>query len=367
MFGRKTKVDSGLRWYEFGRLTKSKLDTNTAIVSALVESHPHFAFDRDGSLAKHSAIVIKLGAERSAADHFALLECLNTSVISFFLQEVCHNKGSGGGSSKNERWTDFFEFNGSNLGDIPIPPRISGELAERIDKSARDRGSLLSNLDAVDDVPLTRILQLRSSQDHELSGRMISLQEELDWKGLIAYGLAPDDLRVLGADAPPLSLGHRAFEIVLARQVAAGEIEPTWFERHGSTPVTDIPRDWPTEYRKAVEQRVALIESDADVALIERPEHKRRWSGASWDDRQRGALAEMVLDGLEEPSLWEDLRLRSTNELTDKIRSQARHLEALEMLAERKDADLAATLQRLVIGSGGPKPLSGAPHGKRTR
>ena len=51
---------------------------------------------------------------------------------------------------------------------------------------------------------------------------MISLQEELDWQLLAAYGLASDDLPVLGEAAPPIALGQRAFEIVLARQVAAG-------------------------------------------------------------------------------------------------------------------------------------------------
>ena len=61
-----------------------------------------------------------------------------------------------------------------------------------------------------------------------------------------------DDLIVLGADAPPIALGQRAFEIVLARQVAASEIETTWFERHGSTPITEVPRGWPADYRNLV-------------------------------------------------------------------------------------------------------------------
>jgi len=42
-------------------------------------------------------------------------------------------------------------------------------------------------------------------------------------------------------------MGERAFEIVLARALAAGEAESKWFERHGSTPITDIPAHWPAD------------------------------------------------------------------------------------------------------------------------
>ena len=43
------------------------------------------------------------------------------------------------------------------------------------------------------------------------------------------------------ATHPGLKLGERPFEIALARQVAAGEEQTSWFERHGSTPITEIP------------------------------------------------------------------------------------------------------------------------------
>ena len=70
---------------------------------------------------------------------------------------------------------------------------------------------------------------------------------------------------------PPIRLGQRTFEIVLARKMAAGEEETTWFVRHGSTPITDIPAEWPEEYKKVVQRRIDLIESDKNIGLIERP------------------------------------------------------------------------------------------------
>ena len=66
----------------------------------------------------------------------------------------------------------------------------------------------------------------------------------------------------------------------MARKMAAGELSTTWFERHGSTPVTEIPDHWPEDYRRLVERRIALIESERFIGLVERPEHKRRWNRA---------------------------------------------------------------------------------------
>ena len=48
----------------------------------------------------------------------------------------------------------------------------------------------------------------------------------------------------------------------LARRVAAGEEDTAWFDRHGSTPITEIPAHWPADYRELVQRRIDVIESD---------------------------------------------------------------------------------------------------------
>ena len=178
---------------------------------------------------------------------------------------------------------------------------------------------------------------------------MMSLQEELDWQTLAAYELAPDELPILGEAAPPIVFGQRAFEIVLARQVATEEADTTWFERHGSSAITEIPDDWPAAYREVVEHRIALIESDPAVALIEQPENKRRWAGRAWADRQSDALRTLVLDALESSSVWQAGELRSASQLADTLRAQPRFVEALELQATDRESDLGATVQRLVL------------------
>src|SRR5437899_3844567 len=46
-----------------------------------------------------------------------------------------------------------------------------------------------------------------------------------------------------------INLGERAFEIVLARKVRDEGLHTAWFNRHGSTPVTNLPSHWPADYR----------------------------------------------------------------------------------------------------------------------
>ena len=73
---------------------------------------------------------------------------------------------------------------------------------------------------------------------------MIAEQEELDWAVYHLYGLTDTDMSLPVGDVEGIDLGTRPFEIALARRVAAGETTTTaWFERHHSTPVTEIPEN----------------------------------------------------------------------------------------------------------------------------
>ena len=91
---------------------------------------------------------------------------------------------------------------------------------------------------------------------------MIALQEELDWRCYKLYGITDEDLCYRDLEGnqfepPGIDLGQRAFEIVMARQMAAGQLETTWFERHRSKPITELPDHWPDEYKRLVERRIA--------------------------------------------------------------------------------------------------------------
>jgi hypothetical protein len=359
-FGRETYRDAGRAWWSWHQTTLERLLTPLSITWGEVATHNHFALDRGGKVFRQTAPMIKLDEGASEEQHLALLGVLNSSVACFWLKQVCQPKGGdyvgqeGARVTKNP-WEDRYALNATNVKELPLPPGRPSVLAASLDRLAAERAALLETLSAVPaDESLTSHLEKLCDRDVSLTARMVSLQEELDWQALAAYDLISDVGTALGADAPPIALGQRAFEIVLARQVAKGEMEATWFERHASMPITEVPIHWPAEYRRQVENRIALIESDPDIGLIERPEHKRRWSGPTWGERQRDALTDLILDALEEPGLWSDLRPRSANELTDELRRRPLLVEALELLADRKDADVAATLRRLIVDAAVP-------------
>jgi len=148
-----------------------------------------------------------------------------------------------------------------------------------------------------------------------------------------------------------LVLGQRAFEIALARKMVAGLEKTAWFERHGSVPITEIPADWPADYAALVQKRLDLIESDAFISLLERPEYKRRWAGDSWETMQDRALREFVLDKLEASGLWSDdsgpLAL-SVAQLADRVRGDSALVEAVRLLRGAVEVDLTFELGKLI-------------------
>ncbi|OOL32422.1 hypothetical protein GQ85_07435 [Rhodococcus rhodochrous] len=111
MFGGKTKVAAGLKWYEFGRLTAGKLKTPLSITFAEVATHNHFVLDRGGKVFKQTAPVIKLPQGASEDDHLRLLGVLNSSVGCFWLKQNCFNKGNGGigGGIGDEDWEPRYQ------------------------------------------------------------------------------------------------------------------------------------------------------------------------------------------------------------------------------------------------------------------
>ena len=186
---------------------------------------------------------------------------------------------------------------------------------------------------------------------------MITLQEELDWQVYKSYGLAREDL-IFDGVPPPISFGERAFEIVLAQDCATGSTTTSWFERHGTLPITEIPSHWPTSYRAVVERRIAAIRQSRDLALIERPVCKRRWASDEWATLEKAALEQWLLNRLEASDLWQrDVhpapRLRAVRELVDALSGDEEFRRALDLYAG-SGSDAHATVVALVLQASVP-------------
>lgn len=356
-----TQLERGLFWWEYSMFFRNRFRTPLSIAFAFVATHNHFLLDRGGKVFKQSAPVIKLPQGASIDDHLDLLGLLNSSVGCFWMQQVFHNKGAGGGARVDqgyaprgaEAFLDTFEFDGTKLQQFPLPagapPR---ELARRLDSLAHELADQLPVAVAARGVPTREALDEARTTSERLAGEMVALQEELDWHCLHLYGLTDEALVVPdGAAVPSLALGERAFEIVLARQVAAGDVETAWFARHRSTPITDAPADWPGWYRALVERRVALIEADRDVGLVERPEHKRRWQRPAWEEIEMAALGDWLLERLEDRELWFDggrARCRSVRQLADRVAADPAWMGVARLWAGATDIDPVAVVEELV-------------------
>ncbi|MGB2567457.1 BREX-2 system adenine-specific DNA-methyltransferase PglX [Micromonospora citrea] len=343
--------ERGLRWYDHSMFFPKRYRIGFSLAFAFVATHNHFVLDRGGKVFKQSAPVIKLPEGATEDDHLRLLGVLNSSTACFWLKQVSHNKGSTvdqrGARQTTVAWENFYEFTGTKLQEFPLPEAYPLERARLLDTLAQRLAGLTPAAVAESGVPTRERLRTARAEYDATRARMIAAQEELDWEVYRLYGLRDGDLTC--AEPPELKLGERAFEIVLARKMAAGEVETQWFARHGSTPITELPSHWPDEYRALVQRRIEVIESDRHIALIERPECKRRWATDGWDAMQAKALRDWLLDRLEAPELWGDRPTpQSVAQLADKVRHDDDFRSVLELWAGRDDYDLTKTLAKLV-------------------
>lgn len=354
-FGGGTYKVGGRPWYDFHQFPKDRALVSLSITFAFVATHNHFVLDRGGKVFNRSAPVIKLPAGSSEGDHLALLGLLNSSTACFWMKQIFHNKGVGGigGGIGDEDWEPRYEHTATGLLYFPLVEPCPTDLARTLDRLGQELSETLPKAVLARGVPTRADLDAGRDQALSIRRRMIAWQEELDWRCYRLYGLLDEKLEY--PDPPEINLGERAFEIVMARQMAAGELETTWFERHCSTPITEIPGHWPADYRAVIERRIALIAADKWIGLIERPECKRRWQGRSWEEQERDALRDWLLDRLEDPRYWGlPPAIRSTNRLADIVRSDADFMAVAALYTGRPDFTVARLVAGLVASESVP-------------
>lgn len=355
VFGGQTYREAGRLWYGFGQIPVERFKIPLSITFAFVATHNHFVLDRGGKVFNRTAPVIKLPAGASEADHFSLLGLLNSSTACFWMKQVFQNRGDST-DSKGARVTgdpafDTYEFTGTGLKGFPVANDdrdYAAQIAKKIDVVSQSRTRLAPEITLASvDQNLTRNLMQAKEQDCKLLVQMIVQQEELDWHVYELYGLIEDSLCFEG-ELPEIQFGQRAFEINLARKMAAGEVESTWFERHSSTPITEIPEYWPENYRVLIEKRLQAIEQNQWIKLIEQPEYKRRWNQDGWEVRLQTALKEWLLDRLEQSC--QSPLLQTCAQLADRLRSDADFIRVAALYSGDDTQDLQTLVSTLVDG-----------------
>lgn len=367
-----TQEEQGLSWYEYSSFSRTRVWAPRLLSFAFVATLNHFTMHRGGTVPIRSAPVIKLPEGASEEQHLKLLGVLNSSVACFWLKQVSQGKGGSGlgRGLQDEEWEERYEFTGTKLQEYPLPAVLPLTYGYELDILAQKQTEYEPAALAAAAVPSRAAFeQARDAQDR-IRARMIALQDELDWTVYGAYGLLTpaevarttlpgEPAELTHADVPNLALGQRAFEIALARRVRDEEAETAWFSRHRSTPITEIPAGWPEAYKKVVQARLDLIESNKDIRLIERPEYKRRWKAELWEDREAAALRTWLLDAAERKDLWFEERdgFTSPRPLTvSQLADALRHDEDIQSVAAlyaadhlgKRDASLATVLAAVI-------------------
>ncbi len=369
MFG-KTPEMAGKKWWEPCFISPNRLLAKYLIPFSFIGTHNHFTLNRGNNIFKQSAPVVQLKPGASEIEYLGLLGVLNSSVACFWMKQVLHDKGNGGigGGIASENWERFYEYTGTGLADLPIIDNRPVSFSENLDIVSRElltsqpSALLPAGNDISESLPTRASLDLACVNTARLRRLLISGQEELDWRCYRLYGLldaasASSDFE--SSEAVEVALGERAFEIVLARRIASGTEQTTWFERHGSTPITEIPNHWPEEYRRVVQRRIDLIERDRNIGLIERPEYKRRWNSPSWESLEQAALRDWLLARLELPRYWatsadQPPSLTSTSRLADATRLDVEFVQMATLYAGHADFDHSQLVADLVMGEAVP-------------
>ena len=365
--------ERGLKWFEHSMFFRHRYSLPLSIPFAFVATHNHFLFDRGGKVFNRTAPAIKLRTDATKTDYMALVGLLNSSVACFWMKQVFHNKGSTvdthGARQTTDAFENFYEYTATGLKQFPLSANRPADVAEAIDCLAAERQSHLPS-QLADRFPMTPP-ELDAHRDgaNELLMRMIALQEELDWKCYALYGITDKEHRYatqlsangcqfghhMEPETPyaygeplPLALGERAFEIVMARRMAAGELETTWFTRHDATPITEFPGHWHDDYCALVARRIALIETDRFIGLLEKPEYKRRWNIEPWHAQEQRALRTWLLNRLESAAYWPAARLATVCSLAERAASDTDFQQAATRYSGHAGVDLTVLVENLV-------------------
>ncbi|WP_437338437.1 BREX-2 system adenine-specific DNA-methyltransferase PglX [Sorangium sp. So ce394] len=314
-----SQIKRGLAWFEYSMFFADRFKTPYRITFAFVATHNHFVLDRGSNAFKQSAPIIKLPENATEEDHLALLAYLNSSTACFWMKQVSHNKGSGAdaGNRQPERAKFRFEFSATQIAGMPLPDLSTAkstlaQLAQEAETIAARRAECAWADDILErhrSTDTTHILERigHAETEHETRlQKLIFLQEYMDWTAYASFGLAPigivDQFRNVQADGlPRVPLGARPFECLLARRGSKVGID-------GQTLVAELPTSWPSPMKRLWEECIKHIISSPHLALIEGPEHKRRWVVTPKDgggdvltfaDQSKASFRKLALDRLE--------------------------------------------------------------------
>jgi hypothetical protein len=360
MFGSKAKVDCGLKWYEFGRLTSHKLKTPLSIAYSEIASHNHFLLNRGGTLFDRTAPIIKLSPDASTDEHLAAVGLLNSSTACFWMKQVAHQKQMTGGDGVRveSRSKVPYQYSGTQLGKLPIPPAFkAGWLRERLIDLTRRIDALASELSTmaaeawIRGIHPTTAAEVRSEWQavlgtrRKLRAQMVWIQEEIDFTVYSMFGIGTEPLHSSSTEPPAIAVevGQRPFELLAGTNEDGFEVP------------AEIPVVWPEDVRRLWHRRMEAIKRTSELKLVEDPHYKRRWIGrqgvfnhARCTDEFQSACRGWLLRHLDESGLWSHLEITSAAKVSERLQGDVQFRLVAELFRGRPDFDMTALVTELV-------------------
>jgi N-6 DNA Methylase len=380
-FSKNTYFNDKKPWWSWHQVCLERLHPPETIAFAFVATHNHFVHCNGQYVFNRPAPIIKLRDDADKNDFAFILTTLNSSAACFWMKQVCFPKGGDhvgteGARVRRTLWDERYGYNTTGIQQLPLANSSDTTYAQRLDDLAKqlhevEPKGIITGYSSSNHKSLRALVTAGKSEYDNLRALSISLQEELDWLVYGSYGLTEEPL-ISNVDAlPGLELGHRAFEIVMARRILGGEAQSVWFERHRSIPITEVPFEWPVEYRKVVQDRIELIESNANIGLLEQPEYKRRWNTEPWELQLERALREWLLLRLEtyfdfdcrmtdaaevgnRPVPLADVAMHSVAQLADAARRDLQFMEVGELYRDDPAFDVQSLVEDLVLAESVP-------------
>ncbi|MCA9195245.1 MAG: BREX-2 system adenine-specific DNA-methyltransferase PglX, partial [Planctomycetales bacterium] len=376
LFFGKTKAQREMLWYEYSIVMKERAMRTPIFHFSAVSTHNNFVVTHEKVVCNRHSPVIEFRPDDAPDQCLGITGVLNSSVICFWLKQVAHNKGDStdqhGARTTGDPAFNTFEYSGTMVENIPLSKKLATTRSRKLQELALNfqENSVGKSLNRAT-ANLKDLLLSCQRSVASVVANMIAIQEELDWENYLNFELIVDGAKLLSENPPPLAVGERAFEIVLARQIVAGESQSTWFDRHGATPITKLPDSWPGEYKKIVERRIELIENDSSIRLIEQPEYKRRWNTEPWESQLERALREWLLLRLEtyfdfdgrmtdqaevgkRPVPLAEVAMYSIAQLADAARRDPQFMEVGELYRNDPAFDVQALVEELVLAESVP-------------
>ncbi len=274
---------AGLAWFEYMQFTPSAMRGALQITFANIATHNHFTLVRGRHVFNSKAPIIKLPPDATEDDHLALLAYLNSSTACFWMKQVFQDKGATIEKNMDPAKTAY-EFAGTQMGQLPLTVAAESKrsdfaaLAGEMDRVAGLRSTILdralpSDSAEISGPDLNLRLHAASVQEDALDGRLVWLQEEIDWLVYEVWGLATTTTsahETLAVADESLPLGARPHEVVAARQGESVGID-------GQLLHSSVPNTVPARVAEIVERRIALLADSPQLRLLEATVHKRRW------------------------------------------------------------------------------------------